>query len=82
MEVSKLLFNKLKGQVQNIVLNTVSVNQNEIVFYLDWDLGVNKYSNRNTDCRLSSPSYGIIDLEWEDGGDGDYNDYRIRMIHR
>lgn len=76
------IINDLKGQTQNIVLNTVSVNENEIVFYLDSDLGVTKYSNRASDCRLSSSSYGIIDLEWEDGGDGDYNDYRIRMIHR
>jgi len=76
------IINNLKGKVQNIVLNTVSVNQNEIVFYLDSDLGVTKYSNKTSDCRLSSPSYAIIDLEWEDGGDGDYNDYRIRMIHR
>lgn len=78
----RAIINNLRGQRRNTVLNTVSLNQNVIVFYLDSDLGETKYSNRASDCRLSSPAFGIIDLEWEDGGDVDYNDFRIRMIHR
>ncbi len=78
----KPLIKRLKGKARNVVLTTSALPSNKLVFYLDSDLGVTKFSSLEADCKLSSPGYGIIDLGWEYSGGNDWNDYEIRVLHR
>lgn len=40
-------------------------------------------SANTSNCRIKLYSDGdIVELQWEDGSDGDFNDYVVRVIHR
>lgn len=52
-------------------------------FLLNSERYGDKVSSTPANCRISPHADGdIVDLEWEDGADSEYNDYKIRVIHR
>ncbi|MBX3242797.1 MAG: hypothetical protein KIT80_03255 [Chitinophagaceae bacterium] len=82
----RLLYPNLPETNTPILLcQTPLVHKGDVSFYLNSN-GRQYFSTDTTSCKISQPSTGIVDLEWEDHGDpnnpSDFDDYKIRLIHR